>query len=578
MGTELIKRRQELLTTSSGDPEEQLREEARQLHMNYIQLVCFLVGAASTYVVAGRGTGKTEGILAPKLHRLLTQLRRSSIGLIGATYVQLTNTTLPQLLAGMNRLGYEADVDYWARKFPPKKLGLQLPYSCPLDPQHAVFIRNPGANSVSAVRLISLDRPGSANGMSLSALIGDEAKLLDKEKLDSRVMPVNRGGAEHFGDIAEHHSVTFTTDMPTDREGSWILKNREESAKPHHKRAIELILAIQLELYRERRKLLTNVRNAARRQRIARYERQLEQLRKNLVHFAAASSFANVHVLGLKYFKDAYRTNSPSTWKAAYLNEEPDAMANAYYPDLLPEKHYYDGVDYSFIDARVLKGMSFDDCRADGDLDHSQGLTIGCDYGSSFNCLHVGQRVSKLSPLNMSGKTEVRHLRSFGLPEPHLIQDVVKLFTDYYAPYLRKHVTYVYDPTAVGKMGVSTMTYASEVIKALKAAGWVVKQVYFNRTPSHHSRYMGWGVALREDDDRFAVQRFNRVGTRASFTSMIRAKTKQGKNGFEKDKDDEQNKSIDQSTTTHYSDAVDHVFWYLTIIEPGCSHLLPATS
>ncbi len=572
MANELMKYSQPpaLIESATSDQAEQ-----KQIHFNYLQLLCFLIGAQYTSVVAGRGTGKTLGVLAPKLHRLLERLPRSSLVLVGTTYVQLITRTGPELLLGMRKLGYVDGKDFWLRRAPDKKYKLKMPYNAPVDHQYAFYFRNPGTDSVSVLRLVSQDVPGSANGLSVSAVIGDEAKLLNKPKLDSEVMAINRGGQEYYGDIAEHHSVTFTTDMPTTREEKWILNDKTECLKPHHQEAIRLILAVQLELYRERQKLQTHVRNAARLKRIALYEKHLNELRRGLVHYAAASSFANVHALTMAYFKEKKRSFSPSAFKAFILNQEQDGVANGFYPAFDALKHCYDATDYRFIDEKNFTNPALWDCRKDADLDPGQPLTIGMDYGSSFNCMVVGQRFSKLHLKNKSGHDEVRYLKAFHVSHPDLVQDVVAQFVEYYRYFYKKEVMYVYDPTAVGKNGLSPMTYADEVKKALMAAGWKVKTKYLSKVPEHHQRYLAWGWILHEADDRFARQRFNRENMRVPVQAMKDAQVKEGKRGFEKNKLDEQNDEIDQSTTTHYTDAVDTVFWYLTILEPNKLDLLP---
>lgn len=572
MRTDLIKHSQPPAILDRDDP--RLEKEQKQMHFNYLQLICMLIGAQFTKAIAGRGTGKTVGVLAPKLHRLLTRMPRSSIVVVGTTYVHLVKVTLAELMGGMRRLGYIQDQDYWHNRFPEKKFNLQLPHNCPLDPKHCVFIRNMGHHSVSVLQLVSQDRPGTANGMSVSAIIGDEAKYLNKKKLDSELMPVNRGGYEHFGDIAEHHSVTFTTDMPTTRDAKWVLADKEECLKPHHQRAIELILAVQLELYNERLKLQTHSRNQARLTRIATLESKLDELRRGLVHYATASSFANVHLLGLGYFRQYKRQSSPSDWKAAFLNQEQDGVEKGFYPDFDNHKHQYDATDYNVVDPKLMANLPFDDCRKDADIDPKLALTIGMDYGASFNCMVVGQPMSRFHLKNVSGYDEVRYLNAFHVEYPDKVQDVVAQFVTYYRYVLRKEVEYVYDPTAVGKDGKSPMTYADEVIKALKAAGWKVKEVYLSQVPPQNSRYLGWGWALREIDGRFARQRFNRQNMRPVVKAMSNAEVKEGKNGFAKNKLPEQDDSVPNQEATHYTDALDTVFWYLTFVKPGMVQLL----
>ncbi|WP_128544077.1 hypothetical protein [Larkinella soli] len=556
-----------LPSSSLLPPAEAFQGEAetdhRELHFNYIQLLCLLIGAQHLKAVAGRGTGKSEGILAPRVHTLVEKMPRSSLVVVGTTYIQLLDRTLPALWNGLHKLGYERDVDYWVRRFPDKKLKLELPYNCPLDPQHAIFIRN--GNTVTALRLVGQDRPGTANGLSVNAILGDEAKFLNKEKLDSEVMAINRGDNERFGEIAEHHSTTFTTDMPTSRDARWILEDETECLKPHHQKAIRLILAVQLQIYTEKQKLQRRPGNQSAIARIRQYERMLNELRKGLVHFAEASSFANVHALGLQYFRQLYRTLNPATWNANVLNNRVRGVKNGFYPHLQGTKHYYDSIDYAYVDSVDFGVKGFNDCRKDGDIDPNQPLTIGMDYGSSFNCMVVGQRVGN----------EVRYQKIFYADGNYKIHHVVRQFTTYYRYFYRKEVTYVYNHTAIGTDGKSDITYASEVIDTLEKEGWSVRQVYTGQTESHMSRYLAWNIALSEEDDRFPRQRFNRENTRVLVDAMHDAGTKEGSKGFRKDKNAERDPDVDQSTTTHLTDAADEVFYYLTITELGIEDLLP---
>jgi hypothetical protein len=549
--------------------------EKKELHYNYLQLICLLIGAQYMNGIAGRGTGKSEGVLAMRLHRLLEVMPRSSIVAIGTTYVQLLVQTLPAIFKGLHRLGYVRDVDYWVGRLPDKKLNLELPYNTPLETQYTIFMRNPGRNSVSGLRLVGQDRPGSANGLSVNALIGDEVRFLNKNKLDNDVLAINRGDEHIFGGLAEHHSICFTTDRPMRGEADWLKANTEESLKPEHVRSVELILSIQLELYNERQKMATSTRNASRLKRIAEYERLLNDLRLGLVYVAEASSFANVHVLGMEYFRRNFREMAPDVFKARILNEEVEGT-DQFYPDFNSQHHYYDSVDYSHIDTADFLKIDFNDCRKDADLDPSQPLTIGMDYGDKFNCLTVGQRWSKLNPLIKHGRDEVRHLKGFHVEKPGKVSHVVKKFTDYYQYFYRKEVVYVYDPTAKDSDGKSEITYYSEVVKALKEAGWRVKEKYIKKVPSHHIRYLAWGVALAETDPRYPVQRFNRDNMRIPCTAMQSAKSRQTDKGFAKDKRLEKVDEVDQSTTTHYTDAVDTVFWYLTFVAPNQLDILPA--
>ena len=174
------------------------------------------------------------------------------------------------------------------------------------------------------------------------------------------------------------------------------------------------------------------------------------------------------------------------------------------------------------------------------------------DVGGSFNCAYVTQKFFQ----------EVRYLKSFGLPHPAKIKDVIALFDEYYAYFYSKRVTFVYDQTFVGTNAKDDIVYSDEVISELKKRGWIVRWHYLGKVLSHKTRYEAWGKAFTQSDTRFPRQRFNRENNMRSVEAMTQAKLKEGPKGLEKDKDDERNLSIDQHTTTHYTDAMDTAFHY----------------
>lgn len=551
--------------TDSDEPE----AASRDLHMNYAQLLAYAVSAQSCTAVVGRGGGKSDGILAPRLHDMVTNMPRSSIVMLGTTYIQLLDRTIPALMNGFQRLGYVRDVDFWVKRFPDPKLGLKMPWNCPLSPEHSIFVRS--GKTCTVVRLVSQDRPGTANGLSVDGIIGDEVKFLNKQKLDEEVRPINRGGVERYGHYAGHHGEWFTTDTPTAKDAQWIFDAEKEFLKPENQHNVELILGLQLEIYKEKQL----PQNVSRLKRIATYEGYLNELRKGLTHFIEASSFVNVHVLGLGYFKQMYRTMSPHKFQTSILGKRKLGAERGFYSDLSLSRHGYDAVDYAFIDG-VSYGKNLKrDWRKDADLDTKQPLTLTGDYGGWFNCMWVSQRLPRLHLKNLSGFDEVRYQNHFYAPHPAKVTHVVEQFCTYYQSYVNKDVTYVYDQTAIAKDGKSEYTYADLVIRTLKNNGWRVKPKYVGQPWGHSRRYEAWGVALKENDDRVARQRFNRENVRTGMEAMFNAGTKDGSKGIEKDKDDEKNESIDQSTTTHLTDGADTAFVWHTFQASGQSDLLP---
>ena len=68
-----------------------------QLHFNKPQLRSIMIGAPDEYLVAGRGTGKSEGVLAPKsANCYLRTMPRGTGVFVGATYKMCDNSALYQ--------------------------------------------------------------------------------------------------------------------------------------------------------------------------------------------------------------------------------------------------------------------------------------------------------------------------------------------------------------------------------------------------------------------------------------------------------------------------------------------------
>ena len=77
--------------------------------------------------------------------------------------------------------------------------------------------------------MISQSEPGSGRGANVDYEIIDEALLIDREQYNNEVSPTNRGNNEFFGSksekpVKEHHGCKFSTSMPINKEGRWILE------------------------------------------------------------------------------------------------------------------------------------------------------------------------------------------------------------------------------------------------------------------------------------------------------------------------------------------------------------------
>lgn len=514
-------------------------------HFNKPQLRSMSVGANEEYAVWGRGTGKSEGLIAPRTFRNVEVMPRGHGCFVGSTYLQLLERTLPPVIKGWEQMGWVRGRDFWIRERPPKHLNIPQPIVGPITTEHCIFFRNGAVAS-----MVSQDRPGSANGKTVHWIAGDEAKFLDKAKLDNELLMTNRGDERYFGGIPEFHSLLFCTDMPTSKSAMWIL-DEEKRADP---KRIQLLLDIRTKIYALYGELIAYPRR--RNQilaKIADWQIYWNEVRKNTVFFSEASTLDNIHGFGAKNIARLREKLPAFIFQTAILNKRPFLTENAFYPDL-DDHHFYDWEDHAFLNLQPVdlfgKGL-FDDSRKDGDVDKYRPLDISIDYGAHINPMLVGQP---------DGRT-YRILKELYVRHPERLGDLAREFCRYYKHHPMKEVNFFFDHTAIGTTATSATSPKDLFREILEENGWVVNDRYIGPTPDPENRYELWGRALRANDNRLFSVRFNRHNTEFVRISMQQAQIEQGTTGFRKDKKDEKNLTLDQRETTHFSDAIDNLLY-----------------
>lgn len=516
----------------------------KQIHYNKPQLRSDIIGSGSEVLVAGRGTGKSEGVLAPKTaKRYFGTMPRSTGVCISATFNQAFTRTLPALIAGYERIGYVYGTHYLISEKPKAKWTKQWnwkgPYRPPIDFKYFISWWN-GAGC----HVISQDRKGSSNGITIDWIFGDEAKLLNHEKLTSETFPANRGIVPEFANNPYHHGMTFTTDMPTGSSGRWILEMMDKMDK-------EVVNQIWgLQVCRFKINHFAKNCNAKQKQeaikQIAIIDDELNGLRKGLLYYHEASTLDNIHALGIDFIKQQLRDTSTFQFDTQILNLRPMKLEDGFYPDFDEEHHGYFSENESYFDTSHIDILNPKfDCRKDKDLDPNAAMHITIDYNRRIHPLVVGQDNGK----------EIKILNGLHALYPAKLKDVLRQYVEYYKPHKRKFVYYWYDHTAVGDKDETRI--CDDVVDALRKGGWIVKPMYMGQAPSHESKYRMWGHLLQEDGYYDRVIRFNRENCKSLMVSVNQSGTKYGKNGFEKNKDPEKDLNYPADEATHYSDTID---------------------
>lgn len=537
---------------------------SEEFYLNKSQQRGYLVDAPFSMKVKGRGTGKTEGDLAPYIIRRVIEMPRSTRLLIAATFQQILTRTLPPLVAAWERMGYRLGVHYLIGQKPTeawkKKWNWQGPYRPVFDYKHVIVWWN------GTIQLmVSQERIGSSNGTSVDGIDGDEAKLLNGERLRSEAFPANRGPIKAFEGNIHHHGWHFTTDMPTGKSGRWILDVEKSCDFDKVNEILKVEGIIQKKM--QKRAKLKQSGQAKIDKDIALLRRYLLELRTKLVHFQVGSSLDNIDALGVDYIRNMMRDLNKNEFGASILNIKKKLVDNAFYSDFDEEKHGYFAYDY-----HEFENIGYDFER----LKAADNANIDADYNTNLP-LHIGLDYNKrITPMSIAQVSDgvIRLINGIHSLEPLKLKDTLKAFCDYYKNHENKTVYYWFDHTTTNEYAHTTGTQWEEVVEYLRANDWNVIDKYIGKASGHERRFNMYGHLLNEDGHYPYVLRVNRERCKYLVLSINNTGTKQTKNGFGKDKSSELKENFPAEESTHYAEGLDMMIWgilesNLSFIEVG---------
>ena len=512
----------------------------KKVYFNKPQRLTQLIGANTTVIVAGRRTGKTDSIAAPFVLRNMQRMPGSTGGIVVPTFKHGLTNTIPGLLAAWKRWGYIEGIHYVVGRKPPKSF--RQPIIDPKDYEHVISFYN---GSVAVI--ISQDRPGSSNSLTLSWLLVDEAKFIDYAKLKDETLPANGGIKSHFGKHSFNHSIMILSDMPQTQKGSWFLHYRDKMDP-------ELIATIEATVYeiwriKERIRSL-NAKGAAvpdyLKGYLRRLDRDLNKMRSVAVYYREYSSIENLQLLGENYIKQMKRDLTPLTFQTSILCQRIGIAKDGFYSSMR-EGHKYDANDNQYLDTL---GYDYDfstlDARADKDVDPDAPICIGMDYNANINWIVAGQPRDRR--LNVVKSFYVKFERKI----PALVED----FCRYYAGHRNKTVVYYYDATALGSnYAVNEQDFRWVVVHEFELQGWRCEAVYIGNPMRHDEKYLliNQGFAGKQRLMPF----FNRSNNEDLILAVQSAGVSRGRNGFRKDKSGEKLAESEEDLLEHRTDGTD---------------------
>ena len=521
----------------------------KKIYFNRPQRLTQLIGANTTVIVAGRRTGKTDSIAAPFVLRNMQRMPGSTGGIVVPTFKHGLTNTLPGLLAAWKRWGFINGIHYVVGRKPPKSFA--KPITEPHDYEHVISFYN---GSIAII--ISQDRPGSSNSLTLSWLLVDEAKFIDYDKLKDETLPANGGIKSHFGHHSFNHSIMILSDMPQTKRGSWFLHYRE-------KMDVDLIAAIEATVY-EIWRIKSRIKTLRTRQspiptylrnHLRRLDRSLNQMRSVAVYYKEYSSIENLQLLGENYIKQMKRDLTPLTFQTSILCQRIGIAKDGFYSSM-KERHKYNASDFVALDnvwqQFVASPDSLDsrpsalDCTMDADVNPLAPLCIGMDYNANINWLVVGQPSGKR--LNIVKSFYVKFERKL----PKLVAD----FCAYYATHQNKTVVFYYDSTALGgNYAVNDQDFRWVIIHEFERHGWSVEDVYLGNPMRHDEKYLliNQGFAGKQRLMPF----FNRQNNDDLILAIQAAGVSRGRLGFRKDKAGEKLAETEEDRLEHRTDGTD---------------------
>lgn len=474
--------------------------DEKAIVLNPMQMLLEIAPQKTAMAQCGRGSGKSTGA-ALKMKNVMLDIPRSKNFILNETYQSALTRTLPSTINALGMLGFEQNVHFFMGRYPPKNWNWPKSYQYPQDPKHSLFFANGTVWDM-------LSQDVSSRGANYCSGFVDETQDIDRHKFESEVLPTMRLEYQRFKDRKTYRSLALFCSMPRTRKQEWIFD----------------------------------------------YEQHAKQDPKNFL-FISCNSYVNKFNLPPDWFTDQKRILAPSEYDTEILNIRPKKIIGGFYPFFDDKKHTYVAFNNDYLDG-LMDNANFDvtavlskhnNSLQDLDVIPDRPLEIAMDYGAWFNGIVTGQENS----LN-----EFKFLNAMSIDESKKFEDLIVEWCEYYRFHKVKTVYYYYDQTAIARDS-RTDSYKDIVCKVLRNHGWLVIEMYIGAQPSHDDRYKFWGYAHQGDHPKLPTFSYNRTHCKWLIVAINNADLKQGRNGFEKNKDDEKNKSIDQRTTTHFTDAHD---------------------
>lgn len=456
-----------------------LAAEFELYYMNGVQMLASIIDPNMLYAEWGRATGKTEGVMGPRLIRVANDMPGELSFLVHKTYVALMTNVWPNIQAyfsrpvivnGRQRAMLEYGVDYVVgeTRLPSH---FRLPRYPVSYAKHSVIFRN-GAH----LQLVSSDQPESVAGRNAVHAFIEEMKHNSGEKLKSRLFPSLRGGSAEIRKSAYYEGVTGVSDTARVDlgEDDWFEDYEQGMNRELIEEIASVSLAVNKSMYRQfvLTREMRETKNPVAMERIrleqqqlavflARWRPRLADMRRNAVYYIRASSFRNKDILGPKFFKTQLDTLDMDEFLTAICGVRHKEVTNKFFAAYDKAKHQFkDSYVYDAILGHDLKDKFTLTARYLRHYDRREPLYVGYDPGA-FSSMIVGQKKDYGRQLDI--------IKEFWAYYPEEQDSLAQQFYQFFGADAQDKVVHLY-PDRAGNKRREELEQITTDSRALKAA------------------------------------------------------------------------------------------------------------
>ena len=364
MGIELYSQSSQSLSASSTTFD--LTATFEECYQNVMQIRANAIDSNVLIVEAGRATGKTEGVMGPRIIRVANDMPGELSFLVHKTYVALMTNVWPNIQAYFSKpvgdgrrsmLEYGIDYIVGESKIPSHFRKPRYPIAYP---KHSILFRH-GHH----LQMVSSDQPESVAGRSGVHAFVEEMKHNKGEKLKTRLFPSLRGSSASIRMSPYYQGITGVSD--TARldlgEDNWY----EEYENNVNQELIDEIASAALYLHAALYKIYRNnhrlreeknpviiealrLETEKAKRVVATWKPRLADMRRNASYYIRASSFANKDILGPKFFRTQLESLDIDEFLTSICAIRKKEVVNKFFANYRKDKHQFsDGYRYESI-------------------------------------------------------------------------------------------------------------------------------------------------------------------------------------------------------------------------------------